>query len=29
MRMRDLGQLTFESELRHFAATEVEEEQSG
>jgi peptide deformylase len=29
MRMRDLGQLAFESELRHFAATEVEEEQSG
>jgi peptide deformylase len=29
MRMRDLRQLTFESELRHFAATEVEEEQSG
>jgi peptide deformylase len=29
MRMRDLRQLSFESELRHFAATEVEEEQSG
>jgi len=29
MRMRDLRQLSFESELKHFAATEVEEEQSG
>lgn len=29
MRMSDLRQLTFESELRHFAAENVEEEQSG
>jgi peptide deformylase len=29
MRMRDLRQLTFESELRHFAAADVEEGQSG
>ncbi|MGH6917617.1 MAG: peptide deformylase [Geminicoccaceae bacterium] len=28
MRMSDLRQLSFESELRHFAALEVEEEQS-
>ena len=28
MRMRDLRQLSFESELRHFAAVAVEEEQS-
>lgn len=29
MRMRDLRQLTFESELRHFAAADGEEGQSG
>jgi peptide deformylase len=29
MRMSDLRQLSFESELRHFAAADVEEEQSG
>jgi peptide deformylase len=29
MRMRDLRQLTFESELRHFAAPDVDEERSG
>jgi peptide deformylase len=29
MRMSDLRQLSFESELRHFATSDVEEEQSG
>jgi peptide deformylase len=29
MRMNDLRHLSFESELRHFAAADVEEEQSG